>query len=50
MAADRFGSKVDGTRTLDQAAKPSTIGSLRASGNVVSRLHSGRVRPARLKG
>lgn len=50
MAADRRGSKIDGTRTLDQAAKPSIIGKLRAGGNVVSWLHSGKVRRARLTG
>jgi hypothetical protein len=50
MAADRLGSKVDGTRTLDHAAKPSSITKLRASGNVVSWLHSGRLRHAKLKG
>jgi hypothetical protein len=42
--------KVDGTRTLDHAAKPSSITKLRANRNVVSWLHSGRVRRATLKG
>ncbi len=50
LAADRLGSKVDGTRVLDQAAKPSDIGGLRAKGNVVSWLHAGRVRRTKPKG
>jgi hypothetical protein len=49
-AADKLGIKPDDTRTLDQAAKPSSIRDLRAKGNVVSWLHSGRLRRATLKG
>ena len=39
-----------GDRTLDRAGKPSAIGALRAGGNVVSWLRSGRRRQAKLTG